>query len=60
LNGIVLLELLQAVNDLGSSIPHHYDLVLGSHSVHTSAEALREAEGRISTIQTGLVQQGRL
>jgi hypothetical protein len=60
LNGIVLLELLQAVNDLGSAIPHHYDLVLGSHSVHTSAEALREAEGRISTIQTGLVQQGRL
>ena len=45
---------------LGSAIPHDYDLVLGSHSVHTSAEALREAEGRISTIQTGLVQQGRL
>jgi len=45
---------------LGSAIPHDYDLVLGSHSVHTSVEALREAEGRISTIQTGLVQQGRL
>ena len=45
---------------LGSATPHDYDLVLGSHSVHTSAEALREAEGRISTIQTGLVQQGRL
>jgi len=45
---------------LGSAIPHDYDLVLGSHSVHTSAEALREAEARISTIQTGLVQQGRL
>jgi hypothetical protein len=45
---------------LGSAIPHDYDLVLGSYSVHTSAEALREAEARISTIQTGLVQQGRL
>ena len=45
---------------LGSATPHDYDLVLGSHSVHTSVEALREAEGRISTIQTGLVQQGRL
>src|SRR6201998_946828 len=28
---------------LGSAIPHNYDLVLGSHSVHTSAESLREA-----------------
>jgi hypothetical protein len=45
---------------LGSAIPHDYDLVLGSHSVHTSAQALREAVARISTIQTGLVQQGRL
>jgi len=45
---------------LGSAIRHDYDLVLGSHSVHTSAKALREAEARISTIQTGLVQQGRL
>jgi redox-sensitive bicupin YhaK (pirin superfamily) len=45
---------------LGSAVPHRYDLVLGSHSVHTTAEALREAEARISTIQTNLIQQGRL
>ncbi len=45
---------------LGSAFPHNYDLVLGSHSVHTSAMALREAETRISKIQTRLIQQGRL
>ena len=45
---------------LGSAVPHNYDLVLGSHSVHTNAEALREAETRISEIQTRLIQQGRL
>ena len=45
---------------LGSAVPHDYDLVLGSHSVHTSAEALREAEARISAIQTQLIQHDRL
>jgi redox-sensitive bicupin YhaK (pirin superfamily) len=45
---------------LGSAVPHGYDLVLGSHSVHTSTEALREAEARISGIQRRLIQQGRL
>ncbi len=45
---------------VGSAVPHNYDLVLGSHSVHTSAEALREAEARISAIQRRLIQQGRL
>jgi hypothetical protein len=45
---------------LGSAVPHRYDLVLGSHSVHTTAGALREAEARISEIQTDLIQQGRL
>jgi redox-sensitive bicupin YhaK (pirin superfamily) len=45
---------------LGSAVPHDYDLVLGSHSVHTSTQALREAEARISTIQMNLIQQGRL
>ena len=45
---------------LGSAIPHNYGLVLGSHSVHTNSEALREAEARISAIQTRLIQQGRL
>jgi redox-sensitive bicupin YhaK (pirin superfamily) len=45
---------------LGSAAPHEYDLVLGSHSVHTGAEALREAEARISAIETRLIQEGRL
>jgi redox-sensitive bicupin YhaK (pirin superfamily) len=45
---------------LGSAVPHNYDLVLGSHSVHTSVEALREAERRISEIHTRLIGQGRL
>jgi redox-sensitive bicupin YhaK (pirin superfamily) len=45
---------------LGSAVPHNYDLVLGTHSVHTSVEALREAETRISDIRTRLVGQGRL
>src|SRR5882724_1672215 len=45
---------------LGSAVPHDHDLVLGSHSVHTSTEALREAEARISAIQTRLIQPGRL
>ena len=45
---------------LGSAVPHNYDLVLGSHSVHTSVEALREAETRISEIHTRLIEQGRL
>jgi redox-sensitive bicupin YhaK (pirin superfamily) len=45
---------------LGSAVPHDYDLVLGSHSVHTSTEALREALARISAIQTRLIQQDTL
>jgi redox-sensitive bicupin YhaK (pirin superfamily) len=45
---------------LGSAVPHGYDLVLGSHSVHRSTAALREAESRISAIETRLIQQGRL
>lgn len=45
---------------LGSAVPHNYDLVLGSHSVHTSVEALREAETRISEIHARLIGQGRL
>jgi redox-sensitive bicupin YhaK (pirin superfamily) len=45
---------------LGSAVPHDYDLVLGSHSVHTSAQALHQAEARISTIRTRLIEQGRL
>ena len=45
---------------VGSAVPHDYDLVLGSHSVHTTAKALRQAETRIATIQARLVEQGRL
>jgi hypothetical protein len=45
---------------LGSAVPHRYDLVLGSHSVHTTTEALHEAEVRISEIQTRLIQEGKL
>jgi redox-sensitive bicupin YhaK (pirin superfamily) len=45
---------------LGSAVPHGYELVLGSHSVHTSTDALREAETRISEIQTRLIQHDRL
>jgi hypothetical protein len=45
---------------LGSAVRHDYDLVLGSHYAHTSTEALREAEARISAIHTRLIQQGRL
>jgi len=45
---------------LGSAVPHDYDLVLGPHSVHTSTEALREADARISEIEARLIQQGRL
>jgi len=45
---------------LGSAVPHNYDLVLGSHSVHTSVEALREAETRIAEIHSHLIGQGRL
>jgi len=45
---------------LGSAVPHDYDLILGSHSVHTSTRALCEAEARISAIQTRLLTQGRL
>jgi redox-sensitive bicupin YhaK (pirin superfamily) len=45
---------------LGSAVPHHYDLILGSHSVHTTTEALRKAEARISLIQARLMRQGRI
>jgi redox-sensitive bicupin YhaK (pirin superfamily) len=44
---------------LGSAVPHKYHLVLGSHSVHTSVEALREAETRIAALRTSLIQEGR-
>ena len=45
---------------LGSAVPHKHDLVLGSHSVHTSPAALRAAQAHISAIGARLVQEGRL
>ncbi len=36
---------------LGSAAPHRHDLILGYYSVHTSAAALRDAEGYISSIK---------
>src|SRR5258706_8660770 len=45
---------------LGSAVRHDHDLALGYYSVHTSADALREGEARISAIQAQLVQEGRL
>ena len=45
---------------LGSAVPHKYDLVLGSHSVHTTPVALRDAQAHISAIRRRLIQEGRL
>ena len=45
---------------VGSAVPHHHDLVLGSHSVHTTPAALRDAEAHISASGARLVQEGRL
>jgi redox-sensitive bicupin YhaK (pirin superfamily) len=45
---------------LGSAAPHKHDLVLGQYSVHTSPDALRDAEAHISAIRMRLVQDGRL
>jgi redox-sensitive bicupin YhaK (pirin superfamily) len=45
---------------LGSAVPHKYDLVLGSHSVHTTPAALRDAQAHLSAIRMRLVEEGRL
>jgi redox-sensitive bicupin YhaK (pirin superfamily) len=45
---------------LGSAVPHKHDLVLGSHSVHTTPTALLDAQAHLSAIRTRLVQEGRL
>ena len=45
---------------LGSAVPHNFDLVLGSHSVHTTPAALPDAQAHLSVIRTRLVQEGRL
>jgi redox-sensitive bicupin YhaK (pirin superfamily) len=59
-DAIVLKALADAEFVIGSAVPHHYELVLGHYSVHTSAEALRDGEARIATIRTKLVREGRL
>jgi redox-sensitive bicupin YhaK (pirin superfamily) len=45
---------------LGSAPPHPHPLVLGSYSVHTSAEALRQGEANIVRVRDELRRQGRL
>jgi redox-sensitive bicupin YhaK (pirin superfamily) len=44
---------------LGSAVPHKHDLVLGSHSVHTTRAALRTAQAHISALRMQLVKEGR-
>ena len=54
----------EAISDtefvLGSAAPHEHDLVTGCYSVHTSAEALRDGEAHISSIQHRLMKEGRI
>jgi hypothetical protein len=38
---------------LGSAAPHDHDLILGYYSVHTTPDALRDAEAHISSIKKG-------
>ena len=44
---------------LGSAVPHRHDLALGSYSVHTSPEALRQAEEEIRRIGGRLLAEGK-
>jgi redox-sensitive bicupin YhaK (pirin superfamily) len=45
---------------LGSAASHPYDLILGSHSVHTSSASLRTAERHLVEIRAQLRKEGRL
>jgi redox-sensitive bicupin YhaK (pirin superfamily) len=45
---------------LGSAMKHPHDLVAGSYSVHTTAEALRQGERNIASIGRRLHNQGVL
>ena len=45
---------------LGSAVKHPYDLILGSHSVHTSEEALIRGQRRIGEIGEQLRASGKL
>lgn len=39
---------------IGSAIPHPHDLVVGNHSVHTSARALAAGETHIAALRAGM------
>jgi len=45
---------------LGSAVPHPHQLVMGTHSVHTSADALARGETEIRRIRQGLRVAGQL
>ena len=45
---------------LGSAIKHPYELMIGYHSVDTTAEALRQGESNIAAIGRRLHNQGVL
>jgi redox-sensitive bicupin YhaK (pirin superfamily) len=44
---------------LGSAPPHRHQLALGSYSVHTSAQALRQGEEEIRRIGARLLTEGK-
>jgi hypothetical protein len=44
---------------LGSAAPHPHELHVGSNSIHTSRNALREGEREIDAIGRRLVSEGR-
>jgi len=45
---------------IGSAVRHNHDLVVGYFSVHTSADALRKGETRITAVRAQLAREGRL
>ena len=45
---------------LGNAVPHIHPLVLGSHSVHTSREALVRSVARIAAVGHQLHAVGRI
>ncbi len=45
---------------VGSAAPHQHDLILGSHSVHTTPAALRDAQANLSAIRNRLAREGRV
>jgi hypothetical protein len=44
---------------LGSAAPHRHELALGSYSVHTSPQALRQGEEEIRRIGGRLLAEGK-